>query len=200
MMKTYEPKGFLAEVVSEKRREARVSVPLFLDDVPYSRMSLPPLVPVEMLGREVAALVHTASHVSLVSSSLIHQLGSRNDVIPDTSLPPSPLNTGGGSPWLVEGKIRYVELTINGSKHVTQLYVARDLPADIVLGVDFLKKAQVRVSFPENAITFPGSKSSGKEEVKVAFLSTKEVTQYRQNNFPPPPANINNTRAYSSNY
>ncbi|XP_069170245.1 uncharacterized protein [Procambarus clarkii] len=191
----YEPKGFLAEVVNDRRREVKVSLPLFLEEVPYNRIYLPPLVPVEVHGTEVAALIHTASHISLVSSTLVQDMGVRQDVLPDTSVPPSPLGTGTASPWLVEGKLRYVELSIKGSKHVTQLHVARDLPADLVLGVDFLKKAQVRLSFPENAISLP----HGKGEVKVAFLSSKEMNQHqrRPNN---PSTSINKTRAYSSNY
>lgn len=30
-------------------------------------------------------------------------------------------------PWLVEGKLRYVELSLKGSKHVTQLHVGKEL-------------------------------------------------------------------------
>ncbi|XP_069960278.1 uncharacterized protein [Cherax quadricarinatus] len=189
----YEPKGFLAEVAKERRREPRVSVPLFLEEVPYSRIYMPPLVPVEVHGTEVAALIHTASHISLVSSTLVQDMGVRQDMLADTSVPPSPLTAGTGSPWLVEGKLRYVELSIKGSKHVTQLHVARDLPADIVLGVDFLKKAQVRVSFPENAISLP----LGKTEIKVAFLSNKEMNQHQRRNTNP---STSKTRSYSSNY
>lgn len=203
--RTYEPKGFVAEVANERRREPRVSMPLFLEEVPYSRISLPPLVPVEVRnpsspypvqGTEVAALVHTACHISLMSTSLVQELGVRQDVLPDTSVPPSPLNTGNGSPWLVEGKLRYVELSLKGSKHVTQLHVARDLPADLVLGVDFLKKAQIRVSFPDSAITLP----SGTQEVKVSFLTNREMTQHQRRSSNTGGASTNKTRAYSSNY
>ena len=35
-------------MAQERRREARVAMPLFLEEVPYSRMSLPPIVPVEV--------------------------------------------------------------------------------------------------------------------------------------------------------
>ncbi|XP_050722812.1 uncharacterized protein LOC127001738 [Eriocheir sinensis] len=199
----YEPKGFLAEVAQQgRRREARVSMPLFLEEVPYSRMSLPPIVPVEVDGTEVAALIHTASHISLVSSALVQELGVRQDVLPDTSIPPSPLAACNGTHWLVEGKLRYVELSLRGAKHVTQLHVARDLPTDLVLGADFLKKARVQVSFPESAITLP----SGTQETKVAFLTSKEMTQHNQRR----PANASTSstastitgggRSYSSNY
>ncbi|XP_064092559.1 uncharacterized protein LOC135205655 isoform X2 [Macrobrachium nipponense] len=201
----YEPKGFLAEVAGERRREAKVSVPMFLEEVAYSRNSLPPLVAVEVRpntsaypvqGTEVAALIHTASHISLMSSNLVQELGVRQDVIPDNSMPPSPLS-GSGSSWLVEGKLRYVELSFNGSKHVTQLYIARDLPADLVLGVDFLKKAQIRVNFPENNITL----NNGTQETKVFFLSNKEMNQHNQRRASNNATNIvNKTRAYSSNY
>ncbi|XP_042878296.1 uncharacterized protein LOC122257205 [Penaeus japonicus] len=201
----YEPKGFIAEIASERRREPRVSVPMFLEEVPYSRNTLPPLVPVEvrtstshypMNGMEVAALIHTACHVSFMSATLVGELSMRQDVIPDTSVPPSPLSSGTGVPWLVEGKLRYVELSLKGSKHVTQLHVARDLPSDLVLGVDFLKKAQVRVNFPENCIFLP----NGGQETKVSFLTNKEMNQHQRrstNNTNTTPAK---TRAYSSNY
>lgn len=36
---------------------------------------------------------------------------------------------GSGTPWLVEGKMRYVELSLRGSKHVTQLHVGQCLAA-----------------------------------------------------------------------
>ncbi|XP_045113355.1 uncharacterized protein LOC123505760 isoform X2 [Portunus trituberculatus] len=197
----YEPKGFLAEVAQERRREAKVSMPLFLEEVPYSRMSLPPIVPVEVEGTEVAALIHTASHISLISSGLVQELGAKQDVLPDTSVPPSPLAACSGTPWLVEGKMRYVELSLRGSKHVTQLHVARDLPTDLVLGVDFLRKARVHVSFPESAITLP---SSGTQETKVAFLTNKEMTQHQKRTTNPTATNTTtNTgaaRSYSSNY
>ncbi|XP_063863984.1 uncharacterized protein LOC135102631 isoform X2 [Scylla paramamosain] len=200
----YEPKGFLAEVAQERRREARVSMPLFLEEVPYSRMSLPPIVPVEVEGTEVAALIHTASHISLISSALVQQLGVKQDVLPDTSVPPSPLAACSGTPWLVEGKMRYVELSLRGSKHVTQLHVARDLPTDLVLGVDFLRKARVHVSFPESAITLP---SGGTQETKVAFLTTKEMTQHHRRTTNAAAATTTTTttnnwaaRSYSSNY
>ncbi|XP_068211155.1 uncharacterized protein [Palaemon carinicauda] len=192
----FEPKGFLAEVAGERRREAKISVPMFLEEVAYSRNSLPPLVAVEVHGTEVAALIHTASHISLMTSSLVQELGVRQDVIPDNSVPPSPLSGGSGASWLVEGKLRYVELSFNGSKHVTQLYIARDLPADLVLGVDFLKKAQIRVNFPENNITL----NNGTQETKVFFLSNKEMNNHNQRRASNNTTNVNKTRAYSSNY
>ncbi|XP_047492482.1 uncharacterized protein LOC125041512 isoform X1 [Penaeus chinensis] len=201
----YEPKGFIAEIASERRREPRVSVPMFLEEVPYSRNTLPPLVPVEvristsrypMNGLEVAALIHTACHVSFMSTSLVGELSMRQDIIPDTSVPPSPLSSGTGVPWLVEGKLRYVELSLKGSKHVTQLHVARDLPSDLVLGVDFLKKAQVRVNFPENCIFLP----NGGQETKVSFLSSKEMNQHQRRSNANATTTPAKTRAYSSNY
>lgn len=39
----------------------------------------------------MAALIHTASHISLISSALVQELGVKQDVLPDTSIPPSPL-------------------------------------------------------------------------------------------------------------
>lgn len=192
----YEPKGFIAEIASERRREPRVSVPLFLEEVPYSRNTLPPLVSVEVNGLEVAALIHTACHVSFISATLVGELSMRQDVIPDTSVPPSPLSSGTGVPWLVEGKLRYVELSLRGSKHVTQLHVARDLPSDLVLGVDFLKKAQVRVNFPENCIFLP----NGGQETKVSFLSNKEMNQHQRRSNANATTTPAKTRAYSSNY
>lgn len=73
---------------------------------------------------------------------------------------------------------------------------ARDLPADLVLGVDFLKKAQIRVSFPDSAITL----ASGTQEVKVAFLTSREMTQHQRRPSNTSGASTNKTRAYSSNY
>lgn len=45
-------------------------------------------------GLEVAALIHTACHVSFISATLVGELSMRQDVIPDTSVPPSPLSSG----------------------------------------------------------------------------------------------------------
>ncbi|CAL4128336.1 unnamed protein product, partial [Meganyctiphanes norvegica] len=193
----YEPKGFIAEVAGGRRDPPRVSVPLFLDEVPYSRSSLPPLVTVEVHGTEVAALIHTACHISLISTRLVVELGVRQDVLPDTSVPPNPLSSGGlASPWLVEGKLRYVELSLKGVKHVTQLHVARELPSDLVLGCDFLKKAQLKICFSENAVMLPST--TGTSEVRLSFLTSKELTQHQ--NRTGTGGGINNARAYSSNY
>ncbi|XP_076065377.1 uncharacterized protein LOC143039363 isoform X2 [Oratosquilla oratoria] len=206
----YEPKGFVAEVAGDRRREPRVAVPLFLEEVPYSRNSLPPLVPVEVQGREVVALLHTAVHVSYISTRLVAELGARQDVLSDAPIPPSPLllaaaatgpSVASGSPWLVEGKLRYVEMVLKDTKHVAQLFVARDLPADLVLGVDFLKKAQVRIDFPNSCIMLPNVASSS-QDIKLSFLSTKELNQHKKHTAATtmtPPAGTS-TRAYSSNY
>ncbi|XP_076065380.1 uncharacterized protein LOC143039363 isoform X3 [Oratosquilla oratoria] len=176
---------------------------------PTSPSSFSPTTP-RVQGREVVALLHTAVHVSYISTRLVAELGARQDVLSDAPIPPSPLllaaaatgpSVASGSPWLVEGKLRYVEMVLKDTKHVAQLFVARDLPADLVLGVDFLKKAQVRIDFPNSCIMLPNVASSS-QDIKLSFLSTKELNQHKKHTAATtmtPPAGTS-TRAYSSNY
>ncbi|KAG7166041.1 hypothetical protein Hamer_G011978 [Homarus americanus] len=198
----------------ERRREPRVSMPMFLEEFPTAVSPCRPSClsvrthssPYPIQGKEVAALIHTATHISLMSASLVHELGVRQEVLPDTSVPPSPLTAGQYCYLICHFKVqgrrgwwRKAEICgtiLQGSKHVTQLHVARDLPADLVLGVDFLKKAQVQVSFPENAITLP----SGNQETKVSFLTSKEMNQHQRRSSNAANTPSNKTRAYSSNY
>ncbi|KAF2356652.1 Aspartic peptidase domain [Trinorchestia longiramus] len=144
----------------------------------------------QVLGSSVAALLHSAIHVSFMSGRLVNRLGLKKDVQADVSMPAPPLApNGSGSAWLVEGRLGYVEVSLKGTKHVTQLFVARDLPADIILGVDFLRKTQMRLNFPESCVTFV----SGGEELKLQFLSSKEVSDHQHEA-------TSAARAYSSNF
>ena len=62
-----------------------------------------------------------------------------------------------------------------------------------------MRKARVQVSFPESAITLP----SGTQETKVAFLTSKEMTQHRRRPTNGGTMGMGTTaaaRSYSSNY
>ncbi|KAL7637460.1 UNVERIFIED_CONTAM: hypothetical protein RMT77_012188 [Armadillidium vulgare] len=188
-----------AEVAGrEKNRRTFIkkSTQMFTDELPsaFSRNLLPPLINIEIQGEEIPALVNTSSHISLISLRLVNLINLRKDIVADKTVPPSPLSFGQKTPYLIEGKLRYVELNIKDAKHVTQLYVARDLPVDLVLGVDFLKKTQIRINFQESTVTVP----SGAEEVKMPFLSIRELDHK-------PPVILDSldsssNRAYSSNF
>ncbi|XP_047740486.1 uncharacterized protein LOC108679104 isoform X2 [Hyalella azteca] len=189
--RVYETKGFLKDVIAREPRQPH-NAALFqsYDGSTVSRNSLPPLVTVEVYGTTVAALLHSAQHVSLVSARLVARLQIKKDVQSDMPVPPSPLApNGSGSAWLIDGCLRYLEISLKGTKFVTQFFVARDLPADIILGVDFLRKTQMRLNFSESCAFF----SSGGKDVKIPFLSSKEVSDHQH-------VASTAARAHSSNF
>lgn len=79
---------------------------------------------------------------------------------------------------------------------ITLFFPARDLPADIILGVDFLRKSQVRLNFPESCATLP----SGGQVIKVPFLTSKELSDHQHNASSATNGVQAPNRAYSSNF
>ena len=89
------------------------------------------------------------------------------------------------------------------SKFKNIIVPGRELPAEVILGVDFLKKSQVKINFQDSSASLP---SSTGEEIRLSFLTSKELSSHRQSTSLSENSSTNNsgnslsTRAYSSNF
>ena len=82
---------------------------------------------------------------------------------------------------------------------IMNFFTARDLPAELILGVDVLKKAQIKINFQDSSISLPSG--IGQTESKVSFLSSKELNKSSfQQDAPGMVPDYSGGRAYSSNF
>lgn len=169
--KVYEPKGFMAEI-TRSATQPKLMPSLIEDETRIARSHVPPVIKCQCNGVEAKALVNSASTISTVSKDFARRIKALSDVVSDVGNVSNPLRVP--MPYM-EGRLQCVELIIGNFQQNLQLYVVTENPADISLGVDFLRKSHGIVNFQESCLVLGGSRGH-----KVPFLTNSEISMMKR--------------------
>ncbi|XP_076313226.1 nuclear receptor-interacting protein 3-like isoform X4 [Tachypleus tridentatus] len=118
-------------------------------------------------GVETYASINTSTSISTISRNLVEKLGVTDQIIPNGTAIFNPL---GLLHPKVNGKVKYLDLTLGSWQQVSQFYVVDSSIPDITFGVDFLRKTQSIVNFEDFSL-----KIGGENGERIPFLSNRDV-------------------------
>ncbi|KAF5026384.1 hypothetical protein F66182_1512 [Fusarium sp. NRRL 66182] len=113
------------------------------------------VVPVMVRGREIKALVCTGAQVTIMSLPLAQ--GCKIDRLIDTRY--SGVARGVGSAVIV-GRVHVFEIQLGGVSFSTSVTVMESFEAQLLLGLDFLRRHRCTVDFHHSKLVFPIAKKS----------------------------------------
>ncbi|XP_076313221.1 nuclear receptor-interacting protein 3-like isoform X1 [Tachypleus tridentatus] len=167
---TSETKGFTYDSrngFSKKSFLSTMPVPILEDESRMGRLNIPPVVKCECNGVETYASINTSTSISTISRNLVEKLGVTDQIIPNGTAIFNPL---GLLHPKVNGKVKYLDLTLGSWQQVSQFYVVDSSIPDITFGVDFLRKTQSIVNFEDFSL-----KIGGENGERIPFLSNRDV-------------------------
>ena len=109
------------------------------------------MIKVKVAGQEVHALIDTGSDFSLVGESFLNRFPSFVDGIKPCS---QYVSTVSANTFKLIGKV-HIPIEITDSKFAVNAYVSPRTPWELLLGIDFLRKYEMKIDFQNEIVHIP---------------------------------------------